>query len=907
MHLLPKYISNIRVLSFQYNTTLRSTTSEAKITDHARELLDRLDLDRIGGSDGPAALRPIIFVGHSLGGMLIKKAIEIAHRDWRYRQLWDASRGVMFFATPHHGMDEISWPEFASLVLRLSAPYPGIPPTKRMLEQIKLNSRTFLKITEDFGPLQESLAFVNFTEGRIIPGLKHVLVDAGRGWMDAPNKRQGMLEGDHIGICKFGRDRSDLLAFATVCDGIRYLIEQSPKAIELLELEAKKALHSLRPSGFHGYFVVKEPTEGTCDGTEVWQELQDWLSGNGAEQMFWIQVPPACGKSYLARHIITDLIPLGHQEVAHCFPSDSLSDRGNIEALLRATLHHALRLEPELVAKFLFPPYRAATQSRKVPSRPVRDEEIWTRDILSPMWPDAVADVVARRSLTMVVDGFDEMGRECQQGFMDCLARFEAKATPENAKRLRVLLLWREDSEVPDSRPVGVEKFQTYKMTREGTPPDVTRTVMATLINNPRNPVHGADEAISEKICEVVIQSSESRSPRAGLAVEEFARTGAVSDVRTTKGVLEELPRDTTGRCDRILKRMHENTSNLSLVRQVLRWAVFQKEALREAEFDIAIAVGMALDQDLGQHITSQKLEDLLACGIRTMVDTHCGQAVELRDGRLSIVHRDFKECLIARTGGVCSDLSYMDEEPSHAALAIVCIAYLTMPCFADSGAPLQAGEVDLWEAKVRKRIKDYAFVRYAALYWFKHLDAAGASWSEVNPQLDRDREMLQDSRTQYAKCWTEVWWFLTKGVTQEYPGLQGCPGIRAAQAAGPASEPTVELLQETPDTSRFEGRQSTPRQAHSEFDSLLKLKLAENESVKYRNGSIKDDLKTESRMADEKSISEDIKPEDVKIVPTSPSPQKLLKGLSIRPVQVLQSLRDKASFVFTTTLLPFV
>ncbi|RYO97372.1 hypothetical protein DL765_011216 [Monosporascus sp. GIB2] len=141
------------------------------------------------------------------------------------------SKGVMFFATPHFGMDGKSWSEFATFVLRLNAPIPGISPTKRMLKDIAMNSHVFLSITEDFVPLQAGLVFVNFTEGKIMQGLEHFLVDAGRGWMNAPNKRQDTLEGDHMGICKFGRDQSDSAAFAAVCDGIRYLIEESPKAI----------------------------------------------------------------------------------------------------------------------------------------------------------------------------------------------------------------------------------------------------------------------------------------------------------------------------------------------------------------------------------------------------------------------------------------------------------------------------------------------------------------------------------------------------------------------------------------------------------------------------------------------------------------------------------------------------
>ncbi len=81
----------------------------------------------------------------------------------------------MFFATPHHGLDAASWRDFATQVLKMSGPFPGAQPTQKMLDKIRLNSQTLMEITKDFRPLQESLAFVNFTEGSKFGSLGRVV------------------------------------------------------------------------------------------------------------------------------------------------------------------------------------------------------------------------------------------------------------------------------------------------------------------------------------------------------------------------------------------------------------------------------------------------------------------------------------------------------------------------------------------------------------------------------------------------------------------------------------------------------------------------------------------------------------------------------------------------------------
>jgi len=179
--LLPRDLPKIRVFSFQYNTTVKGTTSRGKIDDHARQLLHALNKDR--DTDIEAATRPIIFVGHSLGGMLIKYAIYLAKsQDHEYGGLWDASRGVMFFATPHHGMSSSAWRDFATAVLCLNAPFPGVRPTENMLKELALHTDNLLNITDDFKMVQQELAFVNFFERNVMARTGRVVSDCGRIW-----------------------------------------------------------------------------------------------------------------------------------------------------------------------------------------------------------------------------------------------------------------------------------------------------------------------------------------------------------------------------------------------------------------------------------------------------------------------------------------------------------------------------------------------------------------------------------------------------------------------------------------------------------------------------------------------------------------------------------------------------
>ena len=67
---VPKQGENARVMSFGYDSTFALSRSVADIDNSAIDLINRLDGERQLES---AKKRPIIFVAHSLGGVVVKR------------------------------------------------------------------------------------------------------------------------------------------------------------------------------------------------------------------------------------------------------------------------------------------------------------------------------------------------------------------------------------------------------------------------------------------------------------------------------------------------------------------------------------------------------------------------------------------------------------------------------------------------------------------------------------------------------------------------------------------------------------------------------------------------------------------------------------------------------------------
>lgn len=77
-----------RVLLFGYNANVAFKTSTAGVREQANNLLNRLYLIREGND---ASQRPIVFICHSLGGIVVKQALVEAKLNDKYNSIRDAT------------------------------------------------------------------------------------------------------------------------------------------------------------------------------------------------------------------------------------------------------------------------------------------------------------------------------------------------------------------------------------------------------------------------------------------------------------------------------------------------------------------------------------------------------------------------------------------------------------------------------------------------------------------------------------------------------------------------------------------------------------------------------------------------------------------------------------------------
>ncbi|KAM7208426.1 sesB-related regulatory, partial [Rhypophila decipiens] len=145
--LLPSVLTTARVLTFGYDAYVadwRGVVSQNRIANHAWNLLSSLASYR---EHDDTNKRPIIFVCHSLGGLVCEDALVTSRQrpEQHLQNILHSTCGIIFLGTPHHGAGLARWAELLSRSIGLVK-----QTNSNIVEVLRRDSEVLARIQDSF-------------------------------------------------------------------------------------------------------------------------------------------------------------------------------------------------------------------------------------------------------------------------------------------------------------------------------------------------------------------------------------------------------------------------------------------------------------------------------------------------------------------------------------------------------------------------------------------------------------------------------------------------------------------------------------------------------------------------------------------------------------------------------------
>ncbi|MCJ1423906.1 hypothetical protein MMC29_001791 [Sticta canariensis] len=195
-----------RIMTYGYDADVWMTNSVADITVPVDNLLSSLEIER---NEDPE--RPLFFIGHSLGGIVIKQAIVTLANEALKKGMQQPPnstkqynfpvRGCMFFGVPNRGTD---YPETASSLLKLLSRVFNV--NRNVVRDLESKSQRLAKIASKFGQIREerNIPIISFFETVKYNNFFGLIVDKASAVIEYPDSpRPFGINRNHREMAKF--------------------------------------------------------------------------------------------------------------------------------------------------------------------------------------------------------------------------------------------------------------------------------------------------------------------------------------------------------------------------------------------------------------------------------------------------------------------------------------------------------------------------------------------------------------------------------------------------------------------------------------------------------------------------------------------------------------------------------
>ncbi|KAJ9615502.1 hypothetical protein H2200_001577 [Cladophialophora chaetospira] len=559
-------ISSARISTFGYNAHFTSTTdtgSILNITHFAKDLLFQLRFAK-GAAEKPLAIgtAPIIFVAHSMGGLVVKKAFILGQHDTHYKEIVGSTSAILFLSTPHRGTN------LADLLnMILSACLFGFS-SKDYVAELKANSPSIQEINEQFRNLAPRIKIASFYETKATKvGPSHVLIlQPDSSALGYPGEISEPLNADHHDVCKF-ENRQDS-NYIRVRDILTYLVEEATpkKALQMLPSseEEMAAVGQLLgepdlPTDDLEFFSEKR-LGGSCEWLLEQPGLNDWADSISTHpQALWLTGKPGSGKSVAASYLVATLqeqsIPC-----AYYFFRFGDQNKNNLSIFFLTIAWQVAALIPEYRRRLFKMAEDGLNVQRAAPKL------LWQK-----LFTTSLLKTNLEKPLYIVVDGLDES--ESAASLLKLFLELVGAASP-----LRLMLVSRATQALSSAVDRLSKKLEVTHISLDHTDHDL-RLYVADEMQS----LH-SDPAFRQEITDRLLDKADGNFLWVHLVVNEILQCHTEDEVEEA---LNQVPQDLEPlyeRMDRALFAANVKPADQKLGRLVLMWACCSRYPLTLTE-----------------------------------------------------------------------------------------------------------------------------------------------------------------------------------------------------------------------------------------------------------------------------------------------------------------------------------
>lgn len=664
-------ISTARILSFGYNAHFMSTgpNSIANISDFAKDLLYemRLGKDRAMSDLGIGKV-PIVFIAHSMGGLVVKKAYLLGQNDDHYRDIIKATHAILFLATPHRGT------HLAEILNKILAVSIFTHTPKQYIAELKRSSPTLEDLNEQFRHIAPNLKIMSFFETLYTSIGPSSIMVLGKesSILGYPGEISKSMVADHHDVCKFtSKEDPNYISVRNALTMIVNSVTETSRTLDVRQtVEEHHALECLlavseTPEDDYIFFLERWMS-GTCEWIHSNKAFSTWLQESRPSGIFWLHALPASGKSIMSAYLIKHFRHIGVICQFFFFRFGDQTKR-SLSALLRSLAFQIAEQVPE---------YRRALL--KLSADGMRLEKSDARTI----WQKLFVSILFRLDLTTplywILDAIDES--DSSQSLLELLSKVSSSKTS-----VRIIMISRRNVALSSafSRLAGSVPVDIISM-------DDKVGDIRLYVKNEMQYMHGSVEFRS-RVSHKVLERAAQNFLWVHLAMSEILQCHTQDDIEK---VLEELPPG----MEPLYHRMEANvarsnrSSDIELAKRILSWAICSRRSLTIKEMSEALNPDFSTILDL-RHTISQ------VCGQFVVVDNK---------GLVSMIHQTARDYLTKTQNLRCG----VDIAVGHEVLFSRCMQTLLEP-------------------QLRDRLQQPAtsdFLNYSATSWAYHLNLSYAS-----------------------------------------------------------------------------------------------------------------------------------------------------------------------------------